>query len=261
MIKKIHLLVILIFVSFISVIMVFFMRGNAGSVIEITEKIQDLESTSHSLDTDLLKSEIAKSELANAKSFDVASIKQAVEKLEIVAESNDLSKTNDASKTEVLDVTQDIVLLSSNRPVKSDVRGNLGPAQVITSETMNDWFADRWQAAKDMSGRPILGEHWVEIDLQRNCIINSFIIDWEDGYSDSWVIEGRKFEDDDGFILAISRKAKITSTSLHHIVHEVEATQYDHEFSSVRYIRLTIRKPATKWGVSIWRFQVWGFEA
>ena len=28
----------------------------------------------------------------------------------------------------------------------------------------------------------------------------------------------------------------------------------------VRYVRLSIHKPATEWGSSIWRLQLWGFE-
>ena len=37
------------------------------------------------------------------------------------------------------------VLLSQNKSVTSDVRGNLGPPSVITSESTEDWLKDRWQ--------------------------------------------------------------------------------------------------------------------
>lgn len=40
-----------------------------------------------------------------------------------------------------------------------------------------------------MGGRPIPGPHWVEVDLGRLCIVEKIIIDWEDGYSDSWIIQ------------------------------------------------------------------------
>ena len=40
-----------------------------------------------------------------------------------------------------------------------------------------------------MGGRPIPGEHWIEIDLERLCVVEKVIIDWEDGYSDSWTIK------------------------------------------------------------------------
>ena len=38
-----------------------------------------------------------------------------------------------------------MILLSSNKSVISDVRGNLGPPSVITQELMEDWLKDRWQ--------------------------------------------------------------------------------------------------------------------
>ena len=44
-------------------------------------------------------------------------------------------------------------------------------------------------AASNMGGRPIPGPHWVEVDLGRLCFIEKIIIDWEDGYSDSWSLE------------------------------------------------------------------------
>ena len=40
-----------------------------------------------------------------------------------------------------------------------------------------------------MGGRPIPGPHWVEIDLERYCTIEKILIDWEDGYSDSWTLQ------------------------------------------------------------------------
>lgn len=47
----------------------------------------------------------------------------------------------------------------------------------------------RTVAASNMGGRPIPGPHWVEVDLGRLCIVEKIIIDWEDGYSDSWTLE------------------------------------------------------------------------
>lgn len=38
-----------------------------------------------------------------------------------------------------------MILLSSNRSVKSDVQGNLGSPSVITSESISNWLTDRWQ--------------------------------------------------------------------------------------------------------------------
>eukprot|EP00961_Rhodomonas_salina_P057788 776565-Rhodomonas_salina.1 len=54
-------------------------------------------------------------------------------------------------------VKSEDVLLSEGKPATSDVRGNLGAAQTVTSSKMDDWLKDRWQAASDMSGTPIEG--------------------------------------------------------------------------------------------------------
>lgn len=37
------------------------------------------------------------------------------------------------------------ILLSLNRSVRADVRGNLGPPSVITHESVSNWLTDRWQ--------------------------------------------------------------------------------------------------------------------
>lgn len=101
-------------------------------------------------------------------------------------------------------------LLSENKPVTADVRGNLGPPSVITSESTADWLKDRWQgmyrckscsvitvmqvwilscpAAKNMKGEPIPGEHWVEIDLEGQYHLEVVVIDWEVAYSHEWTL-------------------------------------------------------------------------
>lgn len=48
-------------------------------------------------------------------------------------------------------------LQSEGCPATSDVRGNLGRPSVVTSPAVKDWLKDRWQAAVDMTGKPIRG--------------------------------------------------------------------------------------------------------
>ena len=43
-----------------------------------------------------------------------------------------------------------LILLSQNRSVRSDVRGNLGHPSVITNERVSDWLKDRWQGERLM---------------------------------------------------------------------------------------------------------------
>jgi hypothetical protein len=40
---------------------------------------------------------------------------------------------------------KNITLISLNKPVISNTRGNLGDANVVTNENINDWLKDRWQ--------------------------------------------------------------------------------------------------------------------
>ena len=81
-------------------------------------------------------------------------------------------------------------MLSEDCPATSDVRGNLGPASMITKRIAADWLTDRWQAAKDMSGTSIPGEHWVMIDLQQLVKkIDRIYIDFETAYSKDYYLE------------------------------------------------------------------------
>jgi hypothetical protein len=43
------------------------------------------------------------------------------------------------------DQSPPLVLLSLNKSVRSDVRGNLGHPSVITQESVSNWLTDRWQ--------------------------------------------------------------------------------------------------------------------
>jgi hypothetical protein len=55
-----------------------------------------------------------------------------------------------AAATETRPRTHNEVLLSLGSDVGSSVRGNLGPATAVVTEKMEDWLADRWQAAMNM---------------------------------------------------------------------------------------------------------------
>ena len=79
-----------------------------------------------------------------------------------------MSSTISATNTNVRSYKK-LDLLSKGRPVTASVHGQLGPPSVITNESIANWLTDRWQAALNMKGEPIPGEHWVEIDLQRPC--------------------------------------------------------------------------------------------
>lgn len=74
-------------------------------------------------------------------------------------------------------------MVSANRPVTASAAGNLGPPSVVTSEATSDGLTDRWQAASDMHGTPLPGQHWLEVDLGRTCVAERFVVDWETAFA------------------------------------------------------------------------------
>jgi hypothetical protein len=154
-------------------------------------------------------------------------------------------------------------LLSAGRRATSDVRGNLADAHVITKpEAPGDWLTDRWQAASDMSGTPIPGEHWLEVDLGAAFELTRFVLIWEKALATRYTLRGRLFEDGGWADLALGRDAASPHSDETHIVHVLDATRKQCGAAScivrARFVRLVIAEPATQWGASLWRFEVWG---
>ena len=139
--------------------------------------------------------------------------------------------------------------------VSSDVRGNLGPASVVINENMSDWLKDRWQAASNMKGTPIFGEHYLLLTLRSHAIVTRCLIDWETAYSDHYSISGGNSSTGPFHTLAESADRVVISTMHQHIVHALKVKSN----IPIQFIRLTIKRPSTEWGVSIWRFQVYGY--
>ena len=101
------------------------------------------------------------------------------------------SSTPLSSVSSVVALEPDL-LLSVGRPVTADVAGNLGPPSVVTdARAPLDWLRDRWQAAANMQGVPIPGEHWIEVDLGRRCTVSRVLLDWEAAWSSHWVLQVR----------------------------------------------------------------------
>jgi hypothetical protein len=89
----------------------------------------------------------------------------------------------------LLSIAADEICLSCDKPVTADVRGNIAPPSVLTNSHTEDWLKDRWQAASDMSGTPIPGPHWVEVELEPTPLTN-LLLDWEAGFANAYVVEG-----------------------------------------------------------------------
>ena len=155
-------------------------------------------------------------------------------------------------------------LISEGRPASADVLGNLGPPAVITSSRNEDWLKDRWQAAKDMTGAPIPGAHWVEIDLERRCSVTRVIIDWEKAHATRYTVKGRSAGEAahaETTTLAVGEKARVekfTSSKRQHVIHDLEVVRTREIQPAVEFVRVEIDRPATQWGSSIWELRVYG---
>lgn len=191
-------------------------------------------------------------------------------------------------------VQQPAMLLSRDPQgvqVTADVGGNLGPPSVLNQAVPgNDWLKDRWQAASDMHGTEIKGQHWVELDFtqmreQDVAFWPAYaILDWETAVSTDYVVSGRRRLEDDGdawTVLFDSKKhAYDTTTSgkspgvkkempLHNIHNATlkqrlspEAVKLDirEEPKLIDAIRIVIRSSDHGWGVSLWQVDIYGWK-
>ena len=83
---------------------------------------------------------------------------------------------------------QPTVLVSADAVVTASVRGNLGPSAVVVNGKAENWLEDRWQAAKDMNGTPIPGEHFVMLRFARPVVtLEKITLDWETAMATKFV--------------------------------------------------------------------------
>jgi hypothetical protein len=168
-----------------------------------------------------------------------------------------------------------IISRLSNVLATCDVKGNLGDCNVVIQNTPGkDWIKDRWQAASDMGGTSIRGNHWIILDFINNVKnINKIELDWESAYCEDYRLEIKLNNDNtnEWFVIYnatnsndIIRRKTIKSGQSPgvkyemplHIKHIINFNNIDN--NPFRYLRLFIVKPANFWGVSLWQFDVYG---
>jgi len=224
-------------------------------------------------------------------------------------ERNDNFKNNNnlrrfSSSSSITTVTKPhLVSRLENKVVAtSDVRGNLGPVSVvIQSKPGSDWIHDRWQAASNMHGKNIPGEHWIQLEFEySNIVVDRIVLDWETAYADEYILEGSlepiisstESNDINNNNYNNKRSSKIwtlfdgrknTSSTNNdnnrsvsesgqspgvdeirplHIIHDISLGKSNEARKKpMRYLRLHILKSATGWGVSLWQFDVYGFSS
>lgn len=158
--------------------------------------------------------------------------------------------------------------------VLASVRGNLGPPSAVLSPQVQDWLKHRWQAASDMGGTPIPGPHWLQFQLSRTAVrISRVLIDYEAAFSEDyfvsvWCGASEKWQVIfDTAAVSDHKKhfVKKSSPSKHHVIHDIEIVDVGAHSSSLGkfppsfdIVRLDIRRPATRFGTSVWRFEAYG---
>jgi hypothetical protein len=149
-----------------------------------------------------------------------------------------------------------------NFEVTASVRGNLGPPSVVVSPQVTDWLKDRWQAAKDMSGTPIPGQHWLQLDLSHPAnSLTRVLIDYEVALSNDYYIEthcvstGSWQTVHDTKVTSPKQTKKKKQDKVHYI-HDISIK--DSSCKLFDKVKLSIRSPATRFGVSVWRLEAHG---
>eukprot|EP00931_Biecheleriopsis_adriatica_P006847 TRINITY_DN108199_c0_g1_i1.p1 TRINITY_DN108199_c0_g1~~TRINITY_DN108199_c0_g1_i1.p1 ORF type:complete len:300 (+),score=67.56 TRINITY_DN108199_c0_g1_i1:21-920(+) len=160
-------------------------------------------------------------------------------------------------------VIEDRILeLSQGLVAAGDVHGNLGPPSVVTAAKVpRDWLKDRWQAAKDMTGAPIPGEHWLSVDLLSSGLLLSWVvIDFETAHASAYSIETAGSAAGPWRRLAevrscCSKGLKVEKRD-RHVLHTISPETSD--WKADRIVRARFTELATMWGVSVWRFRIFG---
>ena len=148
---------------------------------------------------------------------------------------------------------QQMRLISRNKPVTASVRGNLGPASVVTTGLKNDWLKDRWQAAKNMQGAPIPGTHWLLVDLEATCVVERIDVEFESAFARDYTLRGRS-KSGAWVSLAVGASAVESRPAKQRVLHRLASNS----MAPVDQVRLDIARPGTRWGTSVWELDIFG---
>ena len=145
--------------------------------------------------------------------------------------------------------------------VTSSAIGNLSPPSSVLSPSISDWLTDRWQAASDMSGTPIPGPHFLSLSFpsKRITSIKSVTLDFETAHCDDYTVSLLSSSNPERTVEIYSSLKSKTLKRLrsHQHVTDVFDVNWDGVaddiVGSYDTIRIGFLKPATRWGISVWR--------
>jgi hypothetical protein len=151
-------------------------------------------------------------------------------------------------------------------PVTASTHGNLGPPSVVVSPFVSDWLKDRWQAARDMTGAPLPGQHWLQLDLPRPAAhLSRVLIDFEVAYCTDYSLQVFCSSTHNWLTVHDTKSTdaksnmKQKNVNKMHIFHDItirgDVMKKCESFDKIKFI---MRKPATRFGTSVWRLEVYG---
>lgn len=112
-----------------------------------------------------------------------------------------------------------------------------------------------------MSGDALKGPQWLQFDLPKPAIaLNRILIDFETAWSKDYYIDIQCISSNAWMTVHDTRVAAADKTrtdkTKNHIVHNIDIDNFHcSRFSAIKF---HIRRPATKFGTSIWRFEAYG---
>jgi hypothetical protein len=163
--------------------------------------------------------------------------------------------------------------------ITTDVRGNLGPAEVMLNNG-TDWIKDRWQAASDMHGTAVKGSHWLRLDFPSAVSIDNLVLDWEAAYANDYKVQilpesmdnnhnnsdwQTIFDGEDPHqtrtlleVQELGQSPGVQTKTPLHVVHSIGPLVQRPTATWTRSVRIWIRRSVTGWGVSLWQIQLYG---
>jgi len=114
-----------------------------------------------------------------------------------------------------------------------------------------------------MNGAPMELPQWLTVDLGRNCAITSAVIDWETAYARQYEIKLSQASSSgyQTIFTELSGSAEGSPPKRdQHVLHALEIPPNKQSVKG-RFVRLNLLQSGTQWGISVWRFDIYGHGA
>lgn len=138
------------------------------------------------------------------------------------------------------------VNLAQGKPTTADsVYNNL--ANITAPMATDGLKTTKWSSARPTGAAPYTSQNWLRVDLGAVRAVSQAVVEWESSNSSDYYIQG-----------------SVNGTDWSQLAHVQQTASGDHRrdttdfpTAEIRYIRV-IGSPATKYGLNIWEFEVYG---